>query len=101
MTTNKSISFKIFIVVISIVAIAFLAEILFSHYQVDIKYARGIAFIMFIALSFTTVGIYTGFKHQAEEKKAKIQNRIGLIGNLTVFLFTIVVMAIAAFTQAG
>ncbi len=101
MKTSKPASFKIFIVVISILALAYLIATLFSYFQVDKKYAMCLAFLMFIALAFTTVGIYTGFKYQAEEKKAKIQNRIGLVGNLLVFIFTIALMALAAFTEAS
>jgi len=100
MQVKKPTSFKIFIVVISIVAMVFLTATFFSYYQVDKKYAMFLALFMFIALAFTTVGIYTGFKHTAEEKKAKIQNRIGLIGNLLIFLFTVGIMAFAALGNA-
>ncbi len=54
-----------------------------------------LAFCMFIALAFTTVGIYTGFRYKAEDERSKILNRIGLIGNLIIFLFTMGMMALA------
>jgi hypothetical protein len=56
---------------------------------------------MFVALALTTVGIYAGFNHKTEEKRAKTQNKIGLIGNLLIFLFTIGLMAFAALTRAS
>ncbi len=101
MTTKKPTSLKIFITVISITALVLLTSTLFSYYQVDKKYAMLLAFFMFIALAFTTVGIYAGLKYKTDENKAKIQNRVGLIGNLVIFLFTIGLMAIAALTKAS
>jgi amino acid transporter len=101
MTEERPTSFKNFIVVITITALVFLTATFFSYYQVDKKYSMILAFFMFVALTFTTVGIYTGFKHKTEGKKSKIQNRIGLIGNLLIFLFTIALMALAALTAAS
>ena len=101
MTEKKPTSFKIFIAVITISALVFLTATLFSYYQVDKKYSMILAFFMFVALAFTTVGIYTGFKHTTDEKKAKTQNRIGLIGNLLIFLFTVGLMAFAELTKAS
>ena len=94
-------SFRIFIIVISIVALVFLTATLFSFYRVDVKYAMILAFFMFVALAFTTVGIYTGFKYKTDDNKTKIQNRIGLIGNLLIFLFTLGIMAFAALAGAS
>lgn len=101
MTEKKPTSFKIFIAVITITALVFLTATLFSYFRVDKKYAMILAFFMFVALAFTTVGIYTGLKHKTEENKSKTQNRIGLIGNLLIFLFTIALMAFAALTKAA
>ena len=101
MTTKKPTSFKIFIAVISVTALVFLAATLFSYYRVDKKYSMILAFFMFVAFAFTTIGIYTGFKDRSNENMAKIQNRIGLIGNLLIFLFTIGLMAFAAFIEAS
>ena len=94
-------SFRIFIIVISIVALVFLTATLFSFYRVDVKYAMILAFFMFVALAFTTVGIYTGIKYKTDDNKTKIQNRIGLIGNLLIFLFTLGIMAFAALAGAS
>ena len=94
-------SFRIFIIVISIVALVFLTATLFSFYRVDVKYAMILAFFMFVALAFTTVGIYTGIKYKTVDNKTKIQNRIGLIGNLLIFLFTLGIMAFAALAGAS
>lgn len=99
MTGKKPTSFKIFIAVITITALVFLTATLFSYYQVDKKYSMILAFFMFVAFAFATTGIYTGFKYKSDEKKSKIQNRIGLIGNVLIFLFTIGLMAIAALTK--
>ena len=101
MQVKKPASFRIFIIVISIVALVFLTATLFSFYRVDVKYAMILAFFMFVALAFTTVGIYTGFKYKTDDNKTKIQNRIGLIGNLLIFLFTVGIMAFAALADAS
>jgi len=97
----KPLSFKIFIVVISITMVDLIAATILSYYQADKKYAMITAFIMFIALAFTTVGIYSGIRYNAEIKKNVILNRIGLVGNLLIFLYTIGLMAYAAFTTAA
>ena len=101
MQVKKPTSFRIFIIVISIVALVFLTATLFSFYRVDVKYAMILAFFMFVALAFTTVGIYTGIKYKTDDNKTKIQNRIGLIGNLLIFLFTVGIMAFAALAGAS
>lgn len=100
MTIKKPTSFKIFLAVISITALVFLAATLFSYYRVDKKYTMILAFFMFVAFAFTTVGIYAGLKDRSKENKAKIQNRIGLIGNFLIFFFTIGLMAFAAVMEA-
>ena len=101
MTTTKPTSFRIFSAVISITVFVFLTATVFSFYRVDTKYAMILAFLMFVALSFTTVGIYTGFTYRTDDDKAKMFNRIGLIGNLIICLFTIGLMAFAAMTTAS
>ncbi len=101
MTEKKPTSFRIFIGVISITALVFLTATLFSYYQVDKTYSMLLAFFMFVAFAFTTVGIYTGFKFKTQEKRTKTLNRIGLIGNLLIFLFTIGLMLFAALTKAS
>jgi hypothetical protein len=100
MTSKKPTAFKILITVISITALVFLAATLFSYYRVDKKYSMILAFFMFVALAFTTIGIYSGIKYKSDENKTKIQNRIGLIGNLLIFLVTIGLMLFAALTKA-
>jgi hypothetical protein len=94
-------SFKVFIAVAFITLLVIIIANLFSYYRVDSKYAMILAFLMFVALAFTTVGIYAGIKYKTSERKAKMQNTIGLIGNLVIFLFTIGLMALAAFTNAS
>jgi hypothetical protein len=94
-------SFKVFIAVISIISLVFLISAFFAYYQVNKKYSLISVLLIFTALAFTAVGIYTGFKYKTDEKKAKIQNRIGLIGNLLIFLFTLGLMAFAALSKAG
>ena len=101
MTNKKPTSFKIFVGVISITALVFLAASICTYYQVDRKYSMLLAFIMFVAFSFTTVGIYSGFKFKTEEKNLKRLNRIGVIGNFLIFLFTISLMAYAALMKAN
>jgi hypothetical protein len=99
MTKNKPTSFKIFIAVISITALVFLTATLFSYYQVDKKYSMLLAFFMFVALAFTTVGIYSGFKFKTDDIKHRRLNLVGLIGNLTIFVFTLGIMGYAALTK--
>ncbi len=97
--TKKPASFKIFIAIISITALVFLAATLFSYYRIDKKYTMILAFCMFVAFAFTTIGIYTGFKEKPDENKAKIQNRVGLVGNMLIFLFTIGLMAFVSLSK--
>ena len=99
MTKNKPTSFKIFTAVISITALVFLTATLFSYYQVDKKYSMLLAFFMFVALAFTTVGIYSGFKFKTDDIKHRRLNLVGLIGNLTIFVFTLGIMGYAALTK--
>lgn len=98
MKSKLPVSFKIFIAVISITIVVFILANLFSYYQVDKKYAMFLGALMFIALAFTTVGIYTGFVHKTEDSRLKIYNRIGLTGNLFIFLLTIGLTLYAALT---
>ena len=95
MPDKKPTSFKVFIGVISLTTLVILTATLCSYYRVDKKYSMILAFFQFIALAFTTVGIYTGFKYKTEENSSKVFNRIGLIGNSIIFLFTIALMAYA------
>ncbi len=101
MADKKPTSFKVFIAVASITALIFLTATLFSYYQVNMKYSMILALCMFIALAFTTVGIYAGFKFRSVEKRSKIFNRVGLIGNVLIFLFTILIMTFAALTTGN
>jgi hypothetical protein len=101
MKETKPTSFKVFIAVISITVLVFTTATLFSIFHVDKKYSMILAFFMFIAFALTAVGIYAGFNHKTEEKRAKTQNRTGLIGNMIIFLFTIGLMAFAALTKAS
>ena len=101
MTEKRPTSFKIFIAVLTITLLVFLTSILFSLFHVDKKYSMILAFFMFVALAFTTVGIYSGFKYKADSNTTKTHNRIGLIGNWLIFLFTIGLMAFAALTKAS
>lgn len=101
MTEQKSSSFKIFIGSFSITALVFMAASLFSYYQADKKYPMLLAFFMFIAFALTPVGIYTGFNFKTEEKRTKILNLIGLIGNFLIFIFTLGLMLFAALTKAS
>jgi hypothetical protein len=100
MTKNKPTSFKVFIAVLSITALVFLTATLFSYYQVDKKYSMLLAFFMFVALAFTTVGIYSGFKLKTDDSKHRLINLVGLIGNLIIFVFTISIMGYAALTKS-
>ena len=95
MEDKKPTSFKVFIAVIFITALVFLTTTFCFYYLVNMKYVIILAVFQFIALAFTSVGIYTGFKYKTDENRSKIFNRIGLIGNSIIFLFTIVLMAYA------
>jgi len=93
-------SFKVFIFVISITTFVLISATLFSYFQVDKKYSLLLAFFMFVALAFTTVGIYSGFKLKTDDIKHRRLNSVGLIGNLIIFVFTISIMAYAAQTKS-
>lgn len=99
MTKNKPKSFKVFIVVISISVLVFLTATLFSYYQVDKKYSLLLALFMFVAFTFTTVGIYSGFKFKTDDNKHRRLNLLGIIGNLLIFIFTLGIMGYAALTK--
>jgi hypothetical protein len=92
--------FKVFLAVISVTALVFLAASLFSYYRVDKKYAMLLAFFLFVAFAFTTVGIYSGFKLKTNNIKFKRLNLVGLLGNLVIFLFTLGLMLYAALSKA-
>jgi len=99
MAKSKPTSFKVFIVVTSITALVFLTATVFSYYQVDKKYSMILAFFMFVALAFTTVGIYTGYKFITEDRKHRRLNLIGFIGNVIIFVFTLCILGYAALTK--
>lgn len=101
MRSKKPLSFKIFLIIISIVGSVLITSTLFFYYQIDRKYSMILAFFMFIALAFAPVGAYSGFKYKSEEKNLKLLNSIGKIGNTLIFLFIITLMAIAVFLKAN
>jgi hypothetical protein len=89
MATKKPTSFKVFLLVISVVAAALGTATLFSYFQVDKKYSMSLTILIFVAMSFANIGIYTGFKDKNQES-GRLLNRIGLVGNIfavVVFLF--------------
>ena len=51
-----------------------------------------LAFCLFAAMSFKTVGIYTGVQNKDRDKQ--FWNRIGLYGNLAFFVFVLILMVI-------
>ena len=100
MTKGKPTSFKIFLAVVLITTLVFVSATFFYIYQIDKKYTMLLAFFMFVAFAFTTVGIYTGLKYRTEDKSAKTFNRIGLIGNILIFTFTIGLMLFSALSTS-
>ena len=92
-------SFDVLIIVISITALVFTAATLFSFYHADKKYSMLLAFFQFIAFAISMVGIVAGFKYKTDESHLRLLNRIGLIGNALVFLFTISIMLMAALSK--
>jgi hypothetical protein len=101
MATRKPTSYIVFLVVISMTTLNLIMATILSTYDDGMKYAMVSAFFLFIGLTFTTVGIYTGFKYRTEENKPRVQNKIGLVGNLIIFLFTVCIMAYAALTPSS
>ena len=95
MTDKEPTSFKVFIGTLSTTAIVLTTATLFSFYHVDKKYAMILALLQFIALAFTTVGVYAGIKYRTENRRHKLFNKVGLIGNLLIFLFTVGIMTFA------
>lgn len=97
MTNLKPLSFKVFLIVVSVTVFNFIAALLLSYNHANIKYSMVLALLQFIAMSGSLMGIYTGFKYNSDDKKNLLFNKIGLIGCLVIFSLTIVIMAIAAF----
>jgi|GEM_PF-2744044 len=100
MKEKKPISYKIFIVTFTLTSIVFLLASLINYFQADKKHSMTLAFIMMIVFALAAIGMYTGFTNKTELSNIKKYNRIGLIGNLLIFVLTIGLMAIAAFTTA-
>jgi hypothetical protein len=90
-------SFIVFAVVISVIALLFTAAGILSHNHADKKYTTVLGFVFILMFSFCTVGIYAGGRYETEEKKLKRLNRIGFIGNLLIFILTIVFMVVTLF----
>ena len=94
---KKSTSFTIFIIAITVFALVFLAATLLSYFHADMLYAMFLAFILFIVMSCTTVGIYSGLKFNSDDSKLKLYNKIGLIGNIVIFSAIVLIMFFALF----
>ncbi len=87
---TKPFSFKVFLVLLLITAGVFIAATLLSQAQADKKYATILAFFLFVAMSFSPVGIYAGLKDKSNNQKT--YNRIGIYGNLLFYVFILFLM---------
>jgi TM2 domain-containing membrane protein YozV len=76
---------------------AYITASILSYYHVDKHYARVIAWICILALSFSSTGIYSGYIYTSEIKKHSILNNIGFIGCILIFLFINIMGILAAF----
>lgn len=96
-TDQRPHSFNIFIAIICTLLIAYGTATLFSYYRIDLKYARLVAWIGIVALSFTTVGMYSGYYYKSAIKRFLILNRIGFIGSISIFILINIIAVIATF----
>jgi hypothetical protein len=97
MKSKKPASIIVLIIVLAITIITLITSVLFSRYQVDIKYAIYLGILMIIALSLMTVGIFAGMRFKSDQHRPTNLNRIGLFGNLFMLLFTIGLMVYATY----
>ena len=101
MTIKTPTSLNVFFATVSITALVIFTAIGFAYFRVDPKYAKFLALFLFLAGAFSTVGIYTGIRYKSENSKGKVQNLIGLIGNLLIFLFFVAMMVKGAMASAA
>jgi hypothetical protein len=86
---KKPKSFNIFVIAMSIVAVTTLASLFIA----DILLAMVLAVILFIAMIFTIIGFISGLKYKGQESKS--YNKVGLIGNLVLFVTIVIMMFFA------
>jgi len=96
---KKPITFIVFLAAVFITVLVFIAAILFSIYDVDLKYTTILAIFMFIAFVLSAFGIYTGFKNKTHQKEAMRLNQLGLVGNIFFYFCMIVIIAMAALSK--
>ena len=94
--SKKTTSFKIFIIAASLVAIVFLgARLPLYFFHADFFYAMVLAIILFIAMIFALIGFFSGLKFKSEDERLRLFNKIGLIGNLIVFVIIVILFFFA------
>lgn len=101
MKHKKPTSFIVFIIAVSITVLVFISAILFSIYDVDLRYTMILAFFMLLAFILSAFGIYTGFKNKTHQKKFQRLNQLGLIGNIFFYFCMIVIIAMAALSKVS
>ncbi|HXU27413.1 MAG TPA: hypothetical protein VN698_09300 [Bacteroidia bacterium] len=94
MKRKEPTAFIVFAIIASGIALLFTAAFFLAHNHANQKYTKLLGFVFILLFSFCTVGIHAGSKYETEEKKFKILNRIGFIGNLLVFFATLVFMVV-------
>lgn len=89
MKQSKPTSLKLFVLATVITVIIFLIAT-FSP-----GYGQNLAFVLVLVFVLTGVGTYSGLKYKTDESKLRNRNRVGLVGNLVIFLFILGIMIYA------
>lgn len=89
--TKRPTSFNIFVFAI----IAFISSSLLSFLKIDVLFAVVLAVIFFITMIFTIIGFFSGLKFKGEDVKSKLYNKVGLIGNLVLFIVILSLLFLA------
>ncbi len=97
MKEDRPVSYLIFITSLILTILVFISATILSYYQAPVKYAMMLAFIQIIVFALVSVGVFSSFRYKSESKEQKKYNRIGLVGNGIIFLFTLVLMIFATF----
>jgi hypothetical protein len=90
MTQNGPASYSIFLIASVTTVFVSTVAILWSGYGFVL------VLVLVSMLLFTGIGVYRSLTYKTNESKSNKLNRIGLIGNLAIFLFVVIIMMLAA-----
>ncbi len=94
-------SFKVFLTVAVIIVLVIGAATFIQINSLGHGYNELTGFFLFLAFSFMPVGIYAGIKEKNDDEGIHILNKVGLIGNLVlylaIFVFIVIIFIIKFF----